>query len=130
MPLCSGNFSITAAYYAPIMPGVIFYNERPFEEILKEVASLPPHSAIFFQQLAVDGAGVVYGDKEPLKRISEVANAPIFSYDQIHFTGEVLVADVFTGRGCPTNKTSSCPIVGDQWRGGSDFRCWHLISLR
>ena len=29
---------------------LIFYNERPFEEILKEVASLPPHSAIFFQQ--------------------------------------------------------------------------------
>ena len=28
-----------------------FYNERPFEEILKEVANLPPHSAIFFQQL-------------------------------------------------------------------------------
>ena len=49
---------------------LIFYNERPFEEILKEVANLPPHSAIFFQQLAVDGAGVVYGDKEPLKRIS------------------------------------------------------------
>ena len=30
---------------------LIFYNERPFEEILKAVASLPPHSAIFFQQL-------------------------------------------------------------------------------
>ena len=30
---------------------LIFYSERPFEEILKEVASLPPHSAIFFQQL-------------------------------------------------------------------------------
>ena len=60
---------------------LIFYNERPFEEILKEVASLPPHSAIFFQQLWVDGAGAVYGDKEPLKRIYEVANAPIFSFD-------------------------------------------------
>ena len=30
---------------------LIFYNDRPFEEILKEVASLPPHHAIFFQQL-------------------------------------------------------------------------------
>ena len=29
---------------------LIFYNELPFEEILKEVASLPPHTAIFFQQ--------------------------------------------------------------------------------
>ena len=44
---------------------LIFYNERPFEAILKDVASLPPHSAIFYQQLWVDGAGTVYGDKEP-----------------------------------------------------------------
>ena len=28
---------------------LIFYNELPFEEILKKVASLPPHSAIFYQ---------------------------------------------------------------------------------
>jgi hypothetical protein len=41
---------------------LIFYNERPFEEILKEVAELPAHSAIFFQGLAVDGAGAVYGE--------------------------------------------------------------------
>jgi hypothetical protein len=29
---------------------LIFYNERPFEEILKGVSSLPPHSAILFGQ--------------------------------------------------------------------------------
>ena len=60
---------------------LIFYNEQPFEAILKEVARLPPHSAILFQQMMVDGAGAVYGDKEPLKRIYEVANAPIFTAD-------------------------------------------------
>jgi signal transduction histidine kinase len=75
---------------------LIFYNERPFEQILKEVASLPPRSAILFQQLAVDGAGVVYGDKEPLKRIYEVANAPIFSYDQTYFTGEIVGGPMFS----------------------------------
>ena len=75
---------------------LIFYNERPFEEILKEVASLPPHSAILFQQLAVDGAGAVYGDKEPLKRIGEVANAPIFSYDETYFTGEIVGGPMFS----------------------------------
>ena len=69
---------------------LIFYNERPFEEILKEVASLPPHSAIFFQQLNVDGVGAVYGDKDPLKRIHEVANAPIFTFDESYFNGEVV----------------------------------------
>ena len=69
---------------------LIFYNERSFQEILKEVASLPPHSAIFYEQLAVDGAGAVYADKEPLKRIGEVANAPIFSFDQSYFNGETV----------------------------------------
>jgi hypothetical protein len=34
---------------------LIFYNQRPFDAILKEVASLPPHSAIFYEQLAVGG---------------------------------------------------------------------------
>ncbi len=69
---------------------LIFYNERPFEAILKEVASLPPHTAIYYEQLTVDGAGAVYGDKEPLKRIAEVANAPIFSLDETYFNGEIV----------------------------------------
>jgi signal transduction histidine kinase/ABC-type uncharacterized transport system substrate-binding protein len=70
---------------------LIFYNERTFDEILKEVASLPPHSAIFFQQMMVDGAGAVYGDKEPLTRLYEVANAPIFTYDMAHVRDDVEV---------------------------------------
>ena len=69
---------------------LIFYNERPFGEILKEAASLRPHSAIFYEQLAVDGAGVGYGDKEPLDRIYEVANAPIFSQDETYFNGKIV----------------------------------------
>ena len=44
---------------------LIFYGEQPLAEILKGVANLPPHTAIFYQQLAVDGAGAVHGDKEP-----------------------------------------------------------------
>jgi len=75
---------------------LIFYNERPFEEILKQAASLPPHSAILFQQLWTDGAGAIYGDKEPLKRIYEVANAPIFSFDQSHFNGEIVGGPMFS----------------------------------
>ena len=75
---------------------LIFYGEQPLEDILKAVASLPPHAAIFYQQLAVDGAGAVYGDKEPLKRIYAVANAPIFSFDQTYFTGEVVGGPMFS----------------------------------
>jgi signal transduction histidine kinase len=62
-----------------------FYNAQSFGNILGELAELPPHSAIFFQQLMLDGAGAVYGDKEPLKRISDVANAPIFTFDESFF---------------------------------------------
>ena len=70
---------------------LLFYNEQPFAEILKEVANLPPHSAIFFQQMMVDGAGAVQGDKEPIKRIYEVANAPIFTNDMARVNDGVQV---------------------------------------
>jgi signal transduction histidine kinase len=67
-----------------------FYNERPFDEILQDVGRLPPRSAIFFQQMMVDGAGVAYGDKDPLKSIAAFANAPIFTFDQSLFHGRVV----------------------------------------
>ena len=69
---------------------LIFSSEWPLDTVLKKVASLPPYSAIFYQQLAVDGAGAVYGDKEPLKRIYDVANAPIFSFDETYFGGQIV----------------------------------------
>ena len=75
---------------------MIFYGEQPLEDILKAVATLPPHTAIFYQQLAVDGAGAVYGDKEPLRRIYEVANAPIFSFDQTYFIGQIVGGPMFS----------------------------------
>jgi hypothetical protein len=91
---------------------LIFYNERPFEETLKGLASLPPRSAILFQQLWVDGAGAVYGDKDPLKRISEVANAPIFTFDLSYFNGEVVGGPMFSGRWWPTDCCRRRPTVG------------------
>ncbi len=75
---------------------LIFYNEVPFDAILKEIANLPPHTAIFYQQMAVDSKGAVYADKEPWKRVGEVANAPIFSHDLIYFTGEVVGGPMFS----------------------------------
>ena len=98
---------------------LIFYNERPFEEILKEVASLPPHSAIFFQQLWVDGAGAVYGDKEPLKRIYEVANAPIFSFDLSYFNGEVVGGPMFSpAEGARPTAAVAVRMLGGEKAGG------------
>jgi signal transduction histidine kinase/ABC-type uncharacterized transport system substrate-binding protein len=75
---------------------LIFLGERSLEETRKAVASLPPRSAIFFQQLNVDGTGAVYGDKEPLKRIHEVADAPIFTFDESYFNGEVVGGPMFS----------------------------------
>ena len=98
---------------------LIFYNERPFEEILKEVASLPPHSAIFFQQLTVDGAGAVYGDKEPLKRIYEVANAPIFTFDESFFNGEVVGGPMFSpAEGARPTAAVAVRMLGGEKAGG------------
>jgi signal transduction histidine kinase len=98
---------------------LIFYNERPFEEILKAVASLPPHSAIFYQQLWVDGAGAVYGDKEPLKRIYEVANAPIFSFDLSHFNGQVVGGPMFSpAEGARPTAAVAIRMLGGKTAGG------------
>jgi signal transduction histidine kinase len=98
---------------------LIFYNERPFEEILKEVARLPPNSAIFFQQMAVDGAGAVYGDKEPLKRISEAANAPIFTFDESYFTGEVVGGPMFSpAEGARPTAAVAVRILGGEKASG------------
>ena len=100
---------------------LIFYNERPFEEILKGVASLPPHSAIFYLQLWVDRAGAVYGDKDPLKRISEVANAPIFTFDQSHFNGEVVGGPMFSpAEGARPTAAAAVRLLGGE--KGSDIK--------
>ena len=98
---------------------LIFYNERTFQEILKEFASLPPHSAIFFQQLGVDGAGAVYGDKEVLKRIHEVANAPIFTFDESYFNGEVVGGPMFSpAEGARPTAAVAVRILGGEKAGG------------
>ena len=98
---------------------LIFYNERPFEEILKEVASLPPHHVIFFQSLVMDGAGAVYGDKEPLKRIHEVANAPIFSFDDSYFNGELVGGPMFSpAEGARPTAAVAIRMLGGEKAGG------------
>ena len=60
-------------------------DELPFEELLKQASALPPHTAIFWELMIVDGAGVVHEGNLPLERLHAVANAPIFSYDKSFF---------------------------------------------
>jgi len=61
-----------------------------FEELLKHAAALPRHSAIFWELMIVDAAGVVHEGSTPLIRLHAVANAPIFSYDESFF-GDAIV---------------------------------------
>lgn len=60
-------------------------DELSFEALLKQARALPPHTAIFWELMIVDAAGVVHEGDTPLKRLHAVANAPIFSYDESFF---------------------------------------------
>lgn len=63
----------------------VWYNELSFEEILKQAAASPPHSAIFWFSMNVDAAGFVHEEDRALKRLYAVANAPIFSFQDTTF---------------------------------------------
>lgn len=57
-----------------------FWDSLSFEDILKRAAALPPHSAIFWELMIVDAAGVVHDGNAAFMRLHAVANAPIFGY--------------------------------------------------
>jgi len=61
-----------------------------FDELLKQAAALPPHSAFFWELMIVDAAGVVHEGGSPLTRLHAVAKAPIFSYDESFFGREIV----------------------------------------
>jgi signal transduction histidine kinase len=58
--------------------------------LLQNVAHLPAHSAIFWELMIVDAAGVVHEGNAPLARVHAVANAPMFSYDESFFGREIV----------------------------------------
>ncbi|WP_119270569.1 sensor histidine kinase [Taklimakanibacter deserti] len=61
-----------------------------FADILKQAAALPPHSAIFWELMLVDAAGVVHEGGTALASLHSVASAPIFSYDESFFGREIV----------------------------------------
>jgi signal transduction histidine kinase len=67
-----------------------WYNELSFENILKDAATLPPHSAIFWHLMNMDAAGVVHEENAALNKLSSVSNAPIFTFADT-FYGEAIV---------------------------------------
>ena len=77
-------------------------DELSFEALLKKASALPRHTAIFWELMIVDAAGVVHEGDVPLTRLHAVATAPIFSYDESFFgnatVGGPLLLAVDTGR--------------------------------
>jgi signal transduction histidine kinase len=74
----------------------IWYNTLSFDGILKSASSLPPHSAIFWELLIVDAAGAVYQGDLALTKVHNVANAPIFSFDDSFFGRELVGGPMFS----------------------------------
>ncbi|MBX9825383.1 MAG: GHKL domain-containing protein [Xanthobacteraceae bacterium] len=56
-----------------------------FEELLQNAAKLPPQTALFWELMIVDAAGVVHEGNAALTRLHAVTSAPIFSYDESFF---------------------------------------------
>ena len=52
----------------------------PTRDLLRRVATLPPHSIIFFTMLVEDGDGQKFLPWEVLDRVSAAANAPAYSW--------------------------------------------------
>ena len=67
-----------------------WYDKLSYEDLLKQTAALPPHSAIFWYQMIVDGAGVAHEGDRALTRLYQTANAPIFSHDDAFYGGEIV----------------------------------------
>jgi signal transduction histidine kinase len=65
-------------------------NNLSFADLLKHAAALPPHSAIFWELMIVDAAGVVHEGNTALARVHAVSTAPIFSYDESFFGREIV----------------------------------------
>jgi signal transduction histidine kinase len=65
-------------------------DELSFEELLRQASALPPQTAIFWELMIVDAAGVVHEGGTPLTRLHAIANAPIFSYDESFFGNEIV----------------------------------------
>lgn len=60
-------------------------SDLSFEAMLKQSATLPPRSAIFFVLLSVDAAGVPHPLGKAADRLRAVANAPMFSFNDAYF---------------------------------------------
>lgn len=74
-----------------------WYDNLPFQDILKQTSNLPPHSAIFWNTMIVDAAGVTYEGDRTLATLHATANAPIFTHDDAFFGRGVVGGPMLSG---------------------------------
>lgn len=88
---------------------ITYSNEMSLEEILKQVAVLPPRTIIVYAQMLVDAAGVVHEGGRALERIHAVANAPIFA-EQDTFFGRGIVGGRMTNISDVSRQTAAVAV--------------------
>ena len=73
--------------YEPFTSRVTFewLNELSLDEMVKRVATLPPHSAIYYTHVHVDARGVPQENDRALSRLRQAASAPIFGFVDSNF---------------------------------------------
>ena len=62
---------------------VTHWSDRTLAELARDVARLPPHSAIFFLTLGEDSSGARFVSLTVRDRLSAVANAPMYAWNQV-----------------------------------------------
>ena len=61
---------------------IVWLHDLALADVLTRVAALPPHSAIFYLAMALDGIGLLQSDEGALAQIRAVASAPVLGiYD-------------------------------------------------
>jgi signal transduction histidine kinase len=73
-----------------------WWSELSFEEMLAQAATLPPHSAIVWQLLNVDGAGISHEGDAALNRMRAAAKAPIFTYQGAYFGDRIVGGPMYS----------------------------------
>jgi signal transduction histidine kinase len=73
-------------------------NTLPFDDMMKRVVALPPHSAIFYGYVRVDANGVPQEADRVFARLHEVAKSPIFGFDDGLLGGGIVGGPLMRGQ--------------------------------
>jgi signal transduction histidine kinase len=88
---------------------ITYSNELSLEQILEQVAILPPRTFIVYGQMLVDAAGVVHEGNRAIDRIHAAANAPIFS-EQDAFFGRGIIGGRMTNISDVSRRTAAVAV--------------------